>query len=120
MPADTNREALRIADELEAEYMAVARGEKKPGKIKLEPLVRAVQSLRALAQRPEPAGVEEVQILRANMREASIAMEALRVLSGSALHDGTRIPDAIGIYAFRERQRAQDAYNAARTGKEGA
>ena len=37
-----------VADNLEAEYLAVANGDKKPGKLALEPLVRAVQSLRAV------------------------------------------------------------------------
>ncbi|SEH89066.1 hypothetical protein [Paraburkholderia hospita] len=45
---------MSIADNLEAEYLAVANGEKKPGKIDLETLVRAVQVLRAI----EPENAE--------------------------------------------------------------
>jgi hypothetical protein len=37
----------KIADDLEAEYLAVANGIKKPAKIALEPMVRAVEALRA-------------------------------------------------------------------------
>jgi hypothetical protein len=37
------------ADALEAEYMAVASGQKKPSRIALEPMVRAVKLLRALS-----------------------------------------------------------------------
>ncbi|MDN7179053.1 hypothetical protein M0D69_13730 [Caballeronia sp. SEWSISQ10-4 2] len=43
------------ADNLEAEYLAVANGVKKPGKLDLEVLVRAVQALRSGASEPEPA-----------------------------------------------------------------
>ncbi|MBU9200149.1 hypothetical protein KTD31_01860 [Burkholderia multivorans] len=42
--------ALQAADALEAEYLAVANGHKKPGKLDLETLVRAVQELRRLAR----------------------------------------------------------------------
>jgi hypothetical protein len=38
----------KIADDLEAEYLAIANGIKKPAKIALEPMVRAVEALRAL------------------------------------------------------------------------
>jgi hypothetical protein len=37
----------KIADDLEAEYLAVANGVKKPAKIAMEPMVRAVEALRA-------------------------------------------------------------------------
>ncbi|WP_250533949.1 hypothetical protein [Caballeronia sp. AZ10_KS36] len=37
----------KAADELEAEYLKVANGEIKVSKMRLEPLVRAVQAMRA-------------------------------------------------------------------------
>lgn len=52
----TERDALAVADALEAEYLAVANGEKKPGKMDLEALVRAVQTIRALESRASNAG----------------------------------------------------------------
>lgn len=39
----------KIADDLEAEYLAVANGVKTPAKIALEPMVRAVEALRSIA-----------------------------------------------------------------------
>ena len=48
-------DARAVADALEAEYLAVANGEKKPAKIALEPLVRAVEAIRKLAAAPTPA-----------------------------------------------------------------
>jgi len=60
MNTDTNAVSSNLkatADALEAEYLAVANGQKKPAKIALEPMVRAVQLLRALA--PTPSAHEE-------------------------------------------------------------
>lgn len=54
----------RIADDLEAEYLAVANGIKKPAKIALEPMVRAVDALRALA--PTAEQTEGVRALTAD------------------------------------------------------
>jgi hypothetical protein len=48
-------DAKQIAADLESEYMAVANGDKKPAKIALEPMVRAVQELRRLAALPSDA-----------------------------------------------------------------
>lgn len=48
-------DAKQIAADLESEYMAVANGDKKPAKIALEPMVRAVEELRRLAALPSDA-----------------------------------------------------------------
>ncbi len=56
-PATTPADGLKAADALEAEYLAVANGKKNPGQMDLEPLVRAVQTLRALAT-PSPGKAE--------------------------------------------------------------
>lgn len=45
-----NADLKKAADDLEAEYLAVANGEKKPGKMRLEALVRAVQVMRQYAK----------------------------------------------------------------------
>ncbi|WP_009522290.1 hypothetical protein [Imbroritus primus] len=49
--AMTDQQSSAVADALEAEYLAVASGQKKPGKLDLETLVRAVQTIRALLAR---------------------------------------------------------------------
>jgi len=53
-----NLNASAIADALEAEYLAVANGQKKPGKIDLEAMVRAVQIIRELERASQPGGGE--------------------------------------------------------------
>jgi hypothetical protein len=54
---DTN-EALSAADTLEREYLKVANGEIKPAKMALEPLVRAVQTIRALVAVEQPVNTD--------------------------------------------------------------
>lgn len=50
LPASSSTvDLLKAADELEAEYLKVANGEIKVSKMSLEPLVRAVQAMRAAA-----------------------------------------------------------------------
>jgi hypothetical protein len=52
----TNASALHAAaDALEAEYLAVANGQKKAAKISLEPMVRAVELLRASTPQADAA-----------------------------------------------------------------
>lgn len=50
--------ASSVADALEAEYLAVANGQKKPGKLDLQTLVRAVQCIRELESASQPGGGE--------------------------------------------------------------
>jgi hypothetical protein len=54
---DTN-EALSAADTLEREYLKVANGEIEPAKMALDPLVRAVQTIRTLVAVEQPVNTD--------------------------------------------------------------
>jgi hypothetical protein len=77
MTNNDEREALsKAADALEAEYLAVAQGAKKPSRIALEPMVKAVQALRNAAR--QPAAAPQPPAPDGDGRDRSEAIKLLR------------------------------------------
>ena len=99
-------DARAVADALEAEYLAVANGEKKPAKIALEPLVRAVEAIRKLTAAPTPAAQEQDEP-RLSDAARDVFLERVRQQSEEGWtpehddeHQNGEIADAAGVYAL--------------------
>ncbi|WP_321814614.1 MULTISPECIES: hypothetical protein [unclassified Paraburkholderia] len=83
-------DAKQIAADLESEYMAVANGDKKPAKIALEPMVRAVEELRRLAALPSDAAQAPLTNDQRNViiDLINLAREAYNALDDSEEREG--------------------------------
>jgi len=100
--------ALAAADALEAEYLAVANGTKNPGKMDLEPMVRAVQVIRKLERASQPGGGE------AGLREALSDYETMRDTVGGCTDGGCLVKKPIGMHTNGGCKCHKDAIKATR------
>lgn len=73
--------ASSVADALEAEYLAVANGQKKPGKLDLQTLVRAVQCIRELERASQPGSGEDTARLDFLIDEGAV-VDAITTANG--------------------------------------